>query len=155
MMHLCSEVLSCLQGKTLAMAESITGGGIGSALTSVSGASAVYRGGIISYCNEIKHKLLGVPEDDLRQYGAVSAPVAGAMAVGARKALDADIAVSVTGLAGPGGDDHGHEVGTVFIGYSDERGTITKECHFAGSREEVRLATIREALTLVLEQNKA
>lgn len=154
MMHLCSEVLTALQGKTLATAESITGGGIGGALTGVSGASAVYRGGIISYCDEIKHKLLGVPAEDLQVYGAVSAPVAKAMAQGARQALNADIAVSVTGLAGPGGDGHGHEVGTVFIGYSDARGTLAKECHFEGSREEVRLATIREALTLVLAQNR-
>lgn len=154
MMHLCSELLTALQGKTLATAESITGGGIGAAFTAVSGASAVYKGGIISYCNEIKHKLLGVSEEDLNIYGAVSAPVAKAMAEGARRALDADIAVSVTGLAGPGGDDHGHEVGTVFIGYSDAHKTFFKECRFTGSREEVRLSTIREALTLVLEQNK-
>lgn len=154
MMHLCSEVLTALQGKTLATAESITGGGIGGAITGVSGASAVYKGGVISYCDEIKHKLLGVPTEDLQTYGAVSAPVAKAMAQGARSALNADIAVSVTGLAGPGGDDHGHEVGTVFIGYSDEHGTLAKECHFEGSREEVRLATIREALTLVLKQNR-
>lgn len=153
-MHLCSEVLSALRGKTLATAESITGGGIGAALTAVSGASTVYKGGIISYCDEIKHRLLAVPEDDLRQYGAVSAPVASAMARGARRALNADIAVSVTGLAGPGGDDYGHSVGTVFIGYSDEYTTLAKECHFAGSREEVRQATICTALMLVLEQNK-
>ena len=78
---------------TLATAESCTGGGIGDALTAVPGASNVYKGGVISYCNEIKQKLLNVPEEILTQYGAVSAPVAEAMARGARNALNADIAV--------------------------------------------------------------
>lgn len=154
MMHLCSEVLSALRGKTLATAESITGGGIGSALTAVAGASAVYKGGIISYCDEVKHNLLGVSTEDLEKHGAVSAPVAEAMAQGARKALSADVAVSVTGLAGPGGDDHGHTVGTVFIGYSDEKVCFAEECHFTGTREDVRTATIRYALELVHAQNK-
>lgn len=153
-MSLCSKVLSAMQGKTLATAESITGGGIGGAITSVSGASAVYKGGIISYCDEIKHKLLGVSMEDLQTYGAVSAPVAKAMARGARKALNTDAAVSVTGLAGPGGDDHGHAVGTVFIGYSDDTVTLSRECHFEGDREAVREATIRTALELVLAQNE-
>ena len=84
MMNLCCEVINVLAGKTLATAESCTGGMIGAALTAVPGSSAVYKGGIISYCNEIKHKLLGVPEDVLLSCGAVSAPVAQAMASGAR-----------------------------------------------------------------------
>lgn len=154
MMRLCCDVLTALQGKTLATAESITGGGIGSALTAVAGASAVYKGGIISYCDEVKHNLLGVSTEDLEKHGAVSAPVAEAMAQGARKALSADVAVSVTGLAGPGGDDHGHTVGTVFVGYSDEKVCFAEECHFTGTREDVRTATIRYALELVHAQNK-
>ena len=81
MTTLCSEVLQTLGGKTLVTAESLTGGGIGNALTAVSGSSAVYKGGIISYTNEVKNKLLGVPMDVLEQYGAVSKPVARAMAV--------------------------------------------------------------------------
>lgn len=153
MMSLCSEVISRLQGKTLATAESCTGGGIGAALTSVSGSSAVYRGGVISYCNEIKHKLLGVDESLLNEVGAVSAPVAEAMAIGARKALDADIAVSVTGLAGPGGDEFGNPVGTVFIGYADEKAVLSREFHFPGDREEVRKQAAFTALTLILEHN--
>ena len=80
MMSLAFDVISCLQGKTLATAESCTGGGIGDALTAVPGASNVYKGGIISYCNEIKRDLLNVPADVLQLYGAVSAPVAEAMA---------------------------------------------------------------------------
>lgn len=100
MTSLCCDVLRALAGRTLATAESCTGGGIGSALTAVPGSSSVYKGGIISYCNAVKHTLLGVPLEMLARYGAVSAPVAQAMAAGARKALQADAAVSVTGLAG-------------------------------------------------------
>lgn len=154
MMTRASKVISCLRGKTLATAESCTGGGIGSALTAVSGASAVYKGGIVSYCNEIKQKLLGVPAEVLAREGAVSAPVAAAMAAGARKALDTDIAVSVTGLAGPGGDEFGNPVGTVFIGYADEQGALARHFLFEGDREAVRRQAIRKALDLILEQNK-
>ena len=153
-MSLCCDVIHALQGKTLATAESITGGGIGAALTSVSGASAVYKGGIISYTNDIKHRILGVPAEILDQYGAVSAPVAKAMAEGARRALEADIAVSVTGLAGPGGDEYGNPVGTVFIGYCDGTVTEVKPCRFSGDRESVRKQTIAEALKLILSMQQ-
>lgn len=152
---LSADVLKALAGKKLATAESLTGGGIGQALTSVSGASKVYAGGIISYTNEVKNQLLGVPAELLDTLGAVSAPVAQAMAKGARKALNADVAVSVTGLAGPDGDEFGHPVGTVFIGYADERTAFAREYHFEGDRERVREQTIQGALELVLEQNNA
>ena len=154
MMSLCCDVVKTLRGKKLVTAESLTGGGIGAALTSVSGASAVYKGGIISYTNEVKHKLLGVPMVMLDQYGAVSEPVAKAMAEGARKALEADIAVSVTGLAGPTGDEFGNPVGTVFIGYSDSSTTVVKHCLFSGDRETIRNRTISEALQLILTMQK-
>lgn len=147
-----SEVIRKLHGKSLVTAESLTGGGIGDVLTSVPGASAVFKGGVISYCDEVKREVLGVPGDDLANFGAVSAPVARAMAVGARRVLNADVAVSATGLAGPGGDEFGNEVGTVFIGYSDEKTTIAEEYHFTGSREAVRNQTIEAALELILEQ---
>lgn len=153
MMTLACEVIARLRGKTLATAESCTGGGIGNALTAVSGASVVYKGGIISYCNEIKEKLLLVPAQTLEQDGAVSATVAEAMAVGARNALETDIAVSVTGLAGPGGDEYGNPVGTVFIGYADEKVTFARHFLFTGDRAEVREQAVRAALTLILEQN--
>ena len=152
-MTLCSEVLEALKGKTLATAESCTGGGIGAALTAVSGASAVYKGGIISYTNEIKQNLLGVDGTLLESVGAVSAPVAQAMAAGVRKALASDVAVSVTGLAGPGGDEFGNPVGTVFIGYSDDRITLSRKYLFSGSREDVRNQAVSAALHLILEQN--
>ena len=145
-----SEVIARLQGKSLVTAESLTGGGIGGLLTAVPGASAVYKGGVISYTDEVKREVLGVPADLLETCGAVSAPVAGAMASGVRMLLKADIAVSVTGLAGPTGDEFGHEVGTVFIGYTDERKTLVKECHFSGDREAVRGQTIEAALQLIL-----
>lgn len=152
MTHLSCNVLKALEGKTLVTAESCTGGGIGAALTAIPGSSAVYKGGIISYTNWVKHNLLHVPQELLDTLGAVSAPVAEAMAEGAREALAADIAVSVTGLAGPGGDEYGNPVGTVFIGYSDANVTLSRKFLFEGSREDVRQGAIREALKIVLEQ---
>lgn len=152
-MKRCCDVLAALKGRTLATAESCTGGGIGAALTAVPGSSAVYKGGIISYTNWVKEHLLNVDASLLRSLGAVSAPVAQAMARGAREALGADVAVSVTGLAGPGGDEFGNPVGTVYIGYCDENQCLSEEFHFPGSREEVRQATIQAALEIVLRQN--
>lgn len=153
MTSLCCKVLEALAGKTLATAESCTGGGIGAALTAIPGSSAVYKGGIISYTNWVKHNLLGVDQHLLDTLGAVSAPVAEAMAKGAREALQADIAVSVTGLAGPGGDEFGNPVGLVFIGYSDAGKALSRRFLFPGSREEIRQAACREALKFILDNN--
>lgn len=153
MTSLCCKVLEALAGKTLATAESCTGGGIGAALTAIPGSSAVYKGGIISYTNWVKHNLLGVDQHLLDTLGAVSAPVAEAMAKGAREAIQADIAVSVTGLAGPGGDEFGNPVGLVFIGYSDAGKTLSRRFLFPGSREEIRQAACRETLKLILDNN--
>lgn len=149
---LCCDVLKALEGKTLVTAESLTGGGIGAAITAVSGASAVYKGGIISYTNAVKNRILGVSAETLETFGAVSEPVARQMAQVARRLLEADIAVSVTGLAGPGGDEYGNPVGTVFIGYADEHTTVVKHCLFSGTRQEIREQTIEAALSLILEQ---
>ena len=146
-----SDVIAALAGKTLATAESCTGGMIGAALTGVSGASKVYKGGVVSYCNEIKHSLLGVDENMLQRLGAVSAPVAAAMAEGARKALNTDYAVSVTGLAGPDGDEDGNPVGTVFIGFADEKGAVSYAYCFAGNRQEVRDQAADAALSIILK----
>ena len=151
---LSAKVLTALAGKRLATAESLTGGGIGQAITSVSGASAVFAGGIISYTNEVKHNVLKVPRDFLDTCGAVSAPVAQYMAEGAKRLLKADAAVSVTGLAGPDGDEFGHPVGTVFIGYADKRYSFAREYHFSGDRASVREQTICAALELVLEMQE-
>ena len=154
MMKLCSDVLAALDGKTLATAESCTGGMIGAALTAVPGASKVYKGGIISYWSEVKQQLLGVDAEDLKKLGPVSMQVAGAMADGARKALKADVAISVTGLAGPDGDAFGRPVGTVFIGFSCGNKTVAKQFRFDGSRESVRRQAAQAALLLILEEAK-
>ncbi len=153
-MSLCCEVLKALEGKTLVTAESLTGGGIGAALTAIPGSSAVYKGGVISYTNWVKHNVLGVPMDTLDKFGAVSEPTARAMAEGVRQLLRADVSVSVTGLAGPGGDEFGNPVGTVFIGYQDFETTQVKACRFSGTREEIRSQTIRTALELILRYNR-
>ena len=152
MKTLCAEVLNRLSGQTLATAESLTGGGIGAALTTVPGASAVYAGGVISYSNVVKEQVLGVSPETLVRFGAVSGPTASQMARGVRALLKADVAVSVTGLAGPGGDAFGHSVGTVFIGYDDGEQNLAKPCHFTGTREEIREQTIEAALRLILTQ---
>lgn len=151
MTRLCCDVLKALEGKTLATAESCTGGMIGAMLTSVPGASKVYKGGIISYWSEVKQELLGVDEDDLKNLGPVSMQVASSMAEGARKALQADVAVSVTGLAGPDGDEYGRPVGTVFIGFCNGAKTLAKQYRFSGGREEVRRQAAEAALQLILE----
>ena len=150
-MKLAADVLACLSGKTLVTAESLTGGGIGAVLTAIPGSSAVYKGGVISYTNWVKETVLGVSRETLENHGAVSVQTAEEMAVGVRKLLHSDVAVSVTGLAGPGGDEFGNPVGTVCIGYSSEWESFAVRHHFAGDREAVRNQTIRAALELVLD----
>ena len=148
-----SDVIERLKGKTLATAESLTGGGIGAALTAVPGSSAGYQGGIVRYTNEVTMNILGVTPSLLDIHGAVSAPVAEEMAAGVRRLLNSDIAVSVTGLAGPAGDEFSHPVGTVFIGYQDSSHTIVEHHRFEGDREEIRSQTIQAALQLILQYN--
>lgn len=145
------DVIHALQGRTLVTAESLTGGGIGRELTSVPGASDVFRGGIISYVDDVKRDVLGVPQEILDRYGAVSAWTAGYMASGVRKLLNADVSVSVTGLAGPAGDAFGHPVGTVFIGFESQQKSLVKQYHFTGDRQSIREQTIQAALELILE----
>lgn len=152
-MNLSSKVIDILKGKTLSTAESCTGGGIGAALTAVPGSSAVYMGGVISYDNAVKMGVLGVPEEWIEKYGAVSPWVAMEMASGVRGLLHTDVAVSVTGLAGPGGDEHGHPVGTVYIAYEDRERNGVHHYHFEGDRDAVRNQTIEAALKLILLYN--
>ena len=151
-MSLSCNVIEKLAGKTLVTAESCTGGGIGAALTAVPGSSAVYKGGIISYTNEVKQNLLSVDARTLANFGAVSEQVAIQMAKGAKAALQADVALSVTGLAGPGGDEYGNPVGTVFIGYCDEQKVYAKKFCFAGDREAVRTQAIKAAFEIALSE---
>ena len=151
MTNLTCDVLKALKGKTLVTAESCTGGGIGAALTSVAGSSEVFKGGIICYTNWVKENILEIESSMIKKYGAVSVPVAASMALNARLMMDADIGLSVTGLAGPGGDEYGNPIGTVCIGYSSHDGSLTKQFRFSGDREEVREHAIHAALTIVLE----
>lgn len=138
-------------GKTLATAESCAGGLIAHRLTNVSGASEYFVGGIIAYSNSVKMSLLGVPPALLDQFGAVSEPVARAMAEGARDRLCADVAVSVTGVAGPGGGTPEKPVGLVYVAVSDGGETRVKRCQFTGSREEIKSKTADAALGLLME----
>jgi len=151
MMSLTCDVIKALKGKTLVTAEICTGGGIGAALTSVPGSSEVYKGGIICYTNWVKENILEIEPAMIKKHGAVSVPVAASMALNARLMLDANIGLSVTGLAGPGGDEYGNPVGTVCIGYSSNERSLTKQFRFSGDREEVRDHAIHAALTIVLE----
>ncbi len=134
----------------LSTAESCTGGLIGAALTSIPGSSEVFEGGIISYLNDIKEQVLHVDEDDLRDHGAVSSEVAEEMAVGSRTVCQADIAVSVTGIAGPDGGVEGKPVGTVWFGIASDSYTHTFVRHFEGDRDVVRARTVQFALELYL-----
>ena len=148
-----AEVLALCRekGLTLAAAESCTGGLIAKELTDVPGASQVFLGGVVSYTDHVKQQVLHVPENLLTRCGAVSAPVARAMALGARLITGADIAVSVTGLAGPGGDDRGNPVGTVFVGLAGPDGTTVHQLPLSGSREEIRADSSMEALRMIQE----
>ena len=133
-------------GLALATAESLTGGLICAMLTSVPGSSASVRGGIVSYASEVKEEVLGVSGDVLSRQGAVDELVALQMARGALRELAADVAVSVTGIAGPGGAEPGKPVGTVWVGCATAKGTEAACHHFEGGREAVRLQTVAAAL---------
>lgn len=147
--NLTQEVASLLSAKnlTVATAESCTGGWIGKMLTDISGSSAYYPGGVIAYSNDIKHKVLGVAADSLNKYGAVSSQVAQQMALGVKRVFDVDIAVAVTGIAGPTGGSADKPVGTVWFAWALPDGSVVaKEECFAGSREDVRKSTVYKAL---------
>jgi nicotinamide-nucleotide amidase len=137
------------RGETVAVAESCTGGGLGARMTAAKGASDFMLGGVVAYANEVKRDLLGVGEDLLDRYGAVSAECAGAMAEGARRVLGSTWAVSVTGIAGPGGGGPGKPVGLVYLGRSGPTGTVVEEHRFRGDRDDVRRRSVAGALHLL------
>ena len=137
------------QGLTCATAESCTGGGVGSAITAVPGSSAVFQGGVISYANEVKRDVLGVSDHDLQTVGAVSGEVAAQMADGARKLLKTDLAVSLTGIAGPDGGSAEKPVGLVWFGLSTASGTRTEKVIFSGDRAKVRAQAVTHALGML------
>ncbi len=147
------KVLSLLQkqGKTFASAESCTGGLIAKRITDCAGASAVFCGGIVSYTNAVKASVLSVPQTLLDTYGAVSEPVARAMAEGARSLLQTDFAVSVTGVAGPDADERGNAVGTVFIALAKEGETVCLARKYGDlSRDAIRTLAADDAFGLLL-----
>ena len=129
------------KGLTIGVAESCTGGLMAKRLTDLPGASQVFKGGVVSYTNEVKANVLGVPPELLEEHGAVSAPVARAMAEGARKALDCDIALSATGVAGPGSDDRGSEVGTMFVAIATAEGSYVRPLKLGNRPVRARLRT--------------
>ena len=137
------------RGLTCATAESCTGGGVGAAITAVPGASDVFAGGVISYANEVKRDVLGVSAATLTAHGAVSPQTAAEMAVGVRKLLQVDVAVSVTGVAGPGGGSAEKPVGLVWFGLADARGVRTEKALFTGDRARVREQAVLHALGML------
>lgn len=140
------------QNKTIGTAESCTGGLIGAAITSAPGSSSVFRGGIISYHNDIKINHLNVSADALAKAGAVSEIVAKEMAAGCRESLGVDVAISVTGVAGPSGGSVEKPVGTVWVGIASANKVSAKKYHFKDmSRNKVRDHTCLTALKTLLE----
>lgn len=137
---------------TLATAESCSGGLLAHCITNVPGASRYFAGGVIAYSNEAKEALLAVPHDMLLQHGAVSEPVARAMASGARIAFHADYGLGVTGIAGPGGGTDDKPVGLVYIAVADKDGAEVTRHIFDGTRDEIKMATAEHALNLLIKR---
>ena len=146
-----SRVLELLKsrGLTFAAAESCTGGLIAKRITDLPGASSVFRGGIVSYTNEVKADVLGVPQDLLDTYGAVSAQVAQSMAENVRRLTHADLGVSVTGVAGPDKDDRDNPVGTVFIALADSRTTVVRQLDLGTGRGRIRTLASHHGFDLI------
>jgi len=138
--------------KTLALAESCTGGFIANAITNVPGASEIFLGGIVAYSNGVKEKFLGVRPETLKKHGAVSGFIAREMAEGARKKFGADFAIAVTGIAGPGGGTKAKPVGTVFIALAGDFETVVVQELNRFGREKFKQVTANQALKLLLSQ---
>jgi nicotinamide-nucleotide amidase len=146
----------CLgRGLTVATAESCTGGLLGAVITSIAGSSGHYRGGVVAYADDAKRSLLGVGDETLAAHGAVSAQVAMAMALGIRDRLVADLAVSVTGIAGPAGGSEAKPVGSTYLGLASSVGIDVRHHVFHSDRDGNRRAAAIEALTMLLEAAEA
>jgi len=141
-------------GKTLATAESCTGGGIAAAIVATSGSSDYFKGGVVSYCNEIKERLLGVDATTVERYDVVSAEVATEMAQGAIKQLDTDYAISITGAAGPTGGTPEIPVGTIWIGYGSKHDIRTFKLTEDHGREKNLNIAVSKALQLIINYIK-
>jgi PncC family amidohydrolase len=140
------------QGLRVVTVESCTGGLVGHAITAIPGSSAYYLGGMITYADAVKRDLAGVPAELLDAHGAVSAQVAIAMADGARARMSADVAVSVTGVAGPDGGSDAKPVGLTYIGVADANGTDVRRFLWTGDRASNQLESAAAALELALER---
>jgi len=149
--ELAAEILRVLtaSGRTVAAAESLTGGLVAAALTDVPGSSTAFRGGVVAYATELKAKLLGVDSRMLAGHGPVYAPVAVAMAEGVRKLLDTTVGVATTGVAGPDAAD-GYPPGTVHIAVSLADDTVVRTMALTGDRDQVRRLTVERVLGLLL-----
>jgi len=140
------------KGKTIATAESCTGGMVSAAITSISGSSEVFGYGFVTYSNEAKVTLLGVQNDLIARHGAVSEEVAAAMSYGALIKSGAELALSVTGIAGPNGGTEAKPVGLVYISISSKDANIVKKFIFQGNRDEIRSKTVYEGLSMMLSE---
>jgi nicotinamide-nucleotide amidase len=138
-------------GATVAVAESLTGGLLGAALTEVPGSSAAFRGGVLVYATDLKASLAGVPDAVLAEHGAVSAETASALAEGVRARLGATYGVGVTGVAGPD-EQEGRPVGTVHVGVAGPDGTVVRSARLPGDRQRVRLLAVTTALDVLRRQ---
>ena len=139
------------KGLSLALAESCTGGMIAETITNVAGASDIFYGSAVTYVNSAKEHILGVAHETLEKHGAVSSECAEEMACGARRVYGADVAMSVTGIAGPGGGSEGKPVGTVWFGLATKDGAETFRRRFDGDRAAVRRQTVEEVLHRLAE----
>ena len=135
---------------TIAVAESCTGGLLGSKITDVAGSSEYFLGGVIAYQNEVKESLLHVPQDVIAAHGAVSAQTVEAMAVGCRDLFKCDIAVSITGIAGPGGGSAEKPVGLVYVGLATASDVISRRFQWDGSRIQNKESSVRAAMEMIL-----
>jgi nicotinamide-nucleotide amidase len=154
MVTLAEQVVRTLsaQGRTLAVAESCTGGLVGSLLTDIPGSSRVYPGGVVASANAPKRQVLGVPATLLAEHGAVSGEVAAAMAEGVCRLLDAEYGLGITGITGPTGGTDEKPVGTVFIACAGPNGVTVERHQWTGDREHNKHKSAMAALTLVLRR---
>ncbi len=137
---------------TISFAESCTGGLLAATLVGVSGSSDVFNESFVTYANEAKEELLGVPKDVLKEYGAVSEETAKHMAIGVSHAAKSDIGVGITGIAGPSGGTEDKPVGLVYIGVTVDGNTLVTKCNFRGDRLSVRLKAVNKALKMICDE---
>ena len=154
MEHLIEQVANRLMVDklTVSVCESCTGGMLGAALTAVSGSSKFFLGGVIAYSDDVKRKAVGVKSETLARFGAVSAETACEMARGVQRKLQSDIAIAITGIAGPSGGSVDKPVGTVYIALARDKGVRVERFYFKGTRKRIRSSACRHALGLLKEE---